>query len=76
MTLRRGLQAAPQRDARCGIAAPVKASLDVRLARSGSLTITNIDPMVHKIIQEIASRVGMRTVSHDHLKMVGMDGNP
>lgn len=51
---------------------PYKASLDVRLARGGSLTITNIDPMVHKLIQEAGSRVGMRTISHDHLNVVGL----
>ena len=49
-----------------------RASLDVRLARGGSLTITNIDPMVHKLIQEAGSRVGMRTISHDHLNVVGL----
>lgn len=28
--------------------------------------------MVHKLIQEAGSTVAMRTISHDHLKMVGL----
>jgi hypothetical protein len=49
-----------------------KPDLTVRLARGGSLTITNNDPMVHKLIQQRGPRVGMRTVAHDHMKMVGL----
>jgi len=35
---------------------PYKAELDVRLARGGSITITNNDPMVHKLMQARAGR--------------------
>ena len=49
-----------------------KAALDLRLARGGALTITNLDPMVHKLIQETGPTVGMRTIAHQHMKMVGM----
>lgn len=49
-----------------------KAALDVRLARGGSLTITNMDPMVHKLMQEAGPQIGMRTISHDHMKMFGL----
>ena len=49
-----------------------KADLAVRLARGGSLTITNNDPMVHKLIQQSGPGVHMRTIAHDHMKMVGL----
>ena len=48
-----------------------RAELDVRLARGGALTITNNDPMVHKLIRERGPAVRMRTVPHEHMKMVG-----
>lgn len=51
---------------------PYKAALDVRLGRGGSLTITNLDPMVHKLLQGAGPAVGMRTIAHAHMKMVGM----
>jgi plastocyanin len=51
---------------------PYKPSLDVRLAPGRSLTITNADPMVHKLIQEDGRRVAMRTISHDHMNVVGL----
>lgn len=51
---------------------PYKATLDVRLARGRSLTITNMDPMVHKLIQEAGPRIGMQTISHDHMRMFGL----
>ena len=49
-----------------------KAALETRLARGGSLTITNIDPMVHKLIQERGPRVGMRSIPHEHMRMMGL----
>lgn len=49
-----------------------KAALEARLAPGDSLTITNIDPMVHKLIQGSGPRVGMRTISHDHMRMMGL----
>ena len=49
-----------------------RVAVDLRLARGGSLTITNIDPMVHKLMQEAGPRVGMRTIPHDHMKMMGL----
>lgn len=49
-----------------------KPDLTVRLARGGSLTITNNDPMVHKLIQQGGPRAGMRTVAHDHMRTVGL----
>ncbi len=49
-----------------------KAELAVRLARGGSLTITNNDPMVHKLLQQSGPGVRMRTIAHDHMKMVGL----
>lgn len=49
-----------------------KAALETRLARGGSLTVTNIDPMVHKLIQERGPRVGMRSIPHDHMRMLGL----
>ena len=49
-----------------------KADLAVRLARGGSLTITNNDPMVHKLIQQGGPGVRMRTIAHDHMKMIGL----
>ena len=36
------------------------------------LTITNNDPMVHKLMQERGPAVSMRTIAHDHMKMVGL----
>ena len=51
---------------------PYSAGLDVRLARGGTLTITNVDLMVQKLIRERGAAVRMRTVSHDHLKLVGL----
>lgn len=51
---------------------PSKALLDLRLARGGTLTIENIDPMVHQLIQKAGPAVGMRTVAHDHMTMVGL----
>lgn len=49
-----------------------KADLAVRLSRGGSLTITNNDPMVHKLVQQGGPRARMRTIAHDHMKMVGL----
>lgn len=49
-----------------------KPALETRLARGASLTITNIDPMVHKLIQERGPRVGMRSIPHDHMRMTGL----
>ena len=49
-----------------------RAELDVRLARGGWVTITNNDPMVHKLIRERGPAVRMRTVPHAHMKMVGL----
>lgn len=51
---------------------PYRAALDLRVARGGTLTITNLDPMVHKLIQESGPRVGMRTIPHDHMRMMGL----
>lgn len=51
---------------------PYRPSLDVRLARGASLTITNNDPMVHKLVQEGGQRAGMRTIAHDHMRMIGL----
>lgn len=51
---------------------PYRAELAVRLARGGSLTITNNDPMVHKLLQRSGPGVRMRTIAHDHMKMVGL----
>jgi len=51
---------------------PYRAELGVRVARGGSITITNNDPMVHKLIRESGAAVQMRTISHDHMKMVGL----
>lgn len=49
-----------------------RAELDVRLARGGTLTITNNDPMVHKLIRERGPAVTMSSIPHAHLKMVGL----
>lgn len=49
-----------------------KVDLAVRLARGGSLTITNNDPMVHRLVQQSGPRAHMRTIAHDHMKMVGL----
>ena len=49
-----------------------RAELRVRVARGGSLTITNMDPMVHQFVQLGGPRAGMRTVAHDHMKMIGL----
>lgn len=49
-----------------------RAELDLRLARGGTVTITNNDPMVHKLVRERGPAVRVRTVSHDHMKMVGL----
>lgn len=49
-----------------------RAELDVRLARGGTLTIMNTDLMVQKLIRERGPAVGMKTISHDHMKMVGL----
>ena len=49
-----------------------RAELDVRLARGGSVTITNNDPMVHKLIRTQGPAVRMRTMPHQHMKMVGL----
>jgi len=49
-----------------------KAALDVRLAQGGSLTITNVDPMVHKLIKEAGPRVRMATIAHSHANVVGL----
>lgn len=51
---------------------PYRVDLAVRLARGGSITITNNDPMVHKLIRESGPAVRMRTIPHDHMKMVGL----
>ena len=51
---------------------PYRAELGLRLARGGSITITNNDPMVHKLIRESGPAVQMRTIPHDHMKMVGL----
>lgn len=49
-----------------------RAELDVRLARGGLVTITNNDPMVHKLLRDRGPAVRMRTVPHAHMKMVGL----
>lgn len=49
-----------------------RVALDLRLARGGSLTIMNIDPMVHELVQEAGPGVGMRTIPHEHMKMMGL----
>lgn len=49
-----------------------KADLAVRLARGGTLRITNNDLMVQKLIQWSGRGVRMRTIAHDHMKMVGL----
>jgi hypothetical protein len=49
-----------------------QAELDVRLARGGSVTITNNDPMVHKLIRERGPAVRMTTIPHAHMKTVGL----
>ena len=51
---------------------PYRVELAVRLARGGSITITNNDPMVHKLVRESGPAVTMRTIAHDHMKMVGL----
>jgi hypothetical protein len=51
---------------------PAKASLDLRLARGGTLTVENVDPMVHQLMQKAGPAVTMRTVAHDHMAMVGL----
>lgn len=49
-----------------------KADLAVRLARGGTLTITNNDPMVHKLVQQSGPGLRMQTIAHDHMKMIGL----
>lgn len=49
-----------------------RAGLDVRLARGGTLTIMNTDLMVQKLIRDRGPAVGMKAISHDHMKMVGL----
>ena len=51
---------------------PSTAVLDMRLARGGTLTIENVDPMVHQLMQKAGPAVAMRTVAHDHMTMVGL----
>lgn len=51
---------------------PYRAAVAVRLERGGSLTITNNDPMVHKLVQQSGPSVRMRAIAHDHMKMVGL----
>lgn len=45
--------------------------LQLRLGRGGRLTITNNDPMVHRLVKERGPAVGMRTIAHRHMRMVG-----
>lgn len=47
-------------------------ALSARVARGGSLTVMNLDPMVHKLIQQGGPRVGMRMIPHEHMRMVGL----
>ena len=49
-----------------------RAELDVRLARGGTLTITNTDLMVQKLIRKRGPAVRMKAVVHEHMKMVGL----
>ena len=49
-----------------------RADLAVRLARGGTITITNNDPMVHKLIRERSPAVRVRTIPHEHMRMVGL----
>ena len=49
-----------------------RGDLAVRLAPGGTLTITNNDPMVHKLIRERGPAVRMRTIPHEHMRMVGL----
>lgn len=49
-----------------------RAELDVKLARGGTVTITNIDLMVQKLIRERGPTVRMKAISHDHMKLVGL----
>ena len=51
---------------------PFRAELTARVARGGSLTITNNDVMVQKLLQRSGRTVRMRTVAHDHMRMVGL----
>lgn len=51
---------------------PYRAALAVRVAPAGSVTITNNDPMVHRLIQQRGAPVRMRTLAHDHMRMVGI----
>lgn len=47
-------------------------ALTVRLARGGSLVITNNDPMVHQLIQQSGPAVPMRHIADGHTKMIGL----
>lgn len=49
-----------------------RAELDVRLAPGGTLTITNTDLMVQKLIRERGPAVRMKAVVHEHMKTVGL----
>lgn len=49
-----------------------KADLAIRLARGGSLRITNNDLQAHKLVQQAGPGIRMRTIAHDHMKMVGL----
>ena len=49
-----------------------RAGLELRLARGGAITITNTDPMVHKLIRQQGPAAPTRRIPHDHMRMVGL----
>ena len=51
---------------------PSKAALDLRLARGGTVTIVNNDPMVHKLIQLAGPAVGMQHMPDQHMMRMGL----
>jgi len=51
---------------------PYRAMLETRVARGGSITITNNDPMVHKLIQLSGQPVAIQHTADHHMTRMGL----
>jgi len=51
---------------------PYRPMLETRIARGGSITITNNDPMVHKLIQLAGRPVAMQHTADHHMMRMGL----
>lgn len=51
---------------------PYRAMLETRVARGSSITITNVDPMVHKLIQLSGRPVAMQHTADHHMTRTGL----